>query len=222
MALDGIPVPERPRERLFRLGPQALTDVEILAVLLGSGIRGRSVLELARELAAGGWLALAQRAPEAFLQVPGVGPARAAVLVAALEAGRRVRQAGVGRRAVRSSDDVVDLVGDEMALLGQEQFRVVLLTTKLQVLAVETVSVGGLASVEVHPREVFRRAVQAGAWGVVAVHNHPSGDPTPSRDDQVLTRRLAEAGDVLGIPLWDHVVIGRGRHASFRDMGWLR
>jgi DNA repair protein RadC len=222
MALKGLRASEQPRERLFRLGPAALSDAELLAVLLGSGIAGKSVLELAEDLARGGWTALAEKSAQSLLQHPGIGPARAAVLVAALEAGRRVRQAGVLARAIRSSEDVADLVADEMALLRQEQFRVILLNSRLGIMAVETVFMGGLASVEVHPREVFRRAVQAGAAGLVAVHNHPSGDPTPSREDQLLTRRLAEAGELLGVPLWDHVVVGRDRHASFRDMGLLR
>jgi DNA repair protein RadC len=219
--LKGMPAGEQPRERLFRLGAGALTDAEILAILMGSGIRGKSVLEVGRELAAGGWTSLAQKPVEGLLQFPGVGPARAAVLAAALEVGRRVRRAGALERSIRSSDDVADLLGDEMAALAQEQFRVVLLNTKLHVLTVETVFIGGLDAVTVHPREVFRRAVQAGAAGIVAVHNHPSGDPTPSREDRLLTRRLQEAGDILGVPLWDHVVLGRGGHVSFRDMGFL-
>jgi DNA repair protein RadC len=219
--LKSLPQGERPRERLFRLGAEALSDAELLAILLGSGMRGKSVLELGREVARGGWLDLAQKPAEALLTVPGIGPARAAVLAAALEVGRRVRRAVVGDRAVQSSDDVAHLLADEMAVLAQEQFRVILLTARMTVLAVDTVFIGGLTSVEAHPREVFRRAVQAGAAGLIAVHNHPSGDPTPSREDRLLTVRLREAGDILGIPLWDHVVLGRGRHVSFRDLGLL-
>lgn len=215
------PESERPRERLFRLGPQALTDGELVAVLLGSGVRGRSAVDLGRDLIASGWTVLAQMPPQELCRKPGVGQARAAILVAALEVGRRVRQRGTWARAIRSSDDVADLVADEMAVLGQEQFRVMLLNTKHQVVALETTFVGGLNSVEVHPREVFRRAVQAGAAGIVVIHNHPSGDPAPSREDRWLTRRLAQAGEVLGIPLLDHVIIGRQGHVSFRETGLL-
>ncbi|MCL8206720.1 MAG: DNA repair protein RadC [Actinomycetia bacterium] len=216
------PEGERPRERLLRLGAQVLTDGELMAVLLGSGVRGRSAVDVGRELTARGWAHVASLSPEELCRQTGVGPARAAVLLAALEMGRRVRRSGVDRQAIRSSDDVVAWVGDEMAGLTQEQFRVMLLNTRHQVLGVEVAFVGGLSSVEVHPREVFRRAVRAGAAAVVAIHNHPSGDPTPSREDRLLTRRLTEAGAVLGIPLLDHVVIGRAGHVSFREAGWLR
>lgn len=215
------PVGERPRERLLRLGPMALTDAELLGVLLGSGIPGKSAVEVGRDLTGSGWQALSRLSPEELCHRPGVGLARAAVILAAFETGRRVRQSGREERAIRSSHDVAELLEDDMAMLGQEQFRVILLNTKHHVTAMETVFIGGLSSVEVHPREVFRRAVKSSAAGVIAVHNHPSGDPTPSREDRLLTRRLASAGDVLGIPLLDHVVLGKGRHVSFREAGLM-
>jgi len=215
------PCEERPRERLAQLGPGALSDGELLAVLLGGGTRSKTAVDLGRELVADGWDKLAERSVRELESVGGVGPARAAVLVAALEVGRRVRRAAVVRRAIRSGDDVAQLLGDEMMALTQEQFRVILVNAKQQVVAVETPFVGGLTSVEVHPREVFRAAVRVSAAGVILVHNHPTGDPVPSRDDRLLTKRLAHAGDVLGIPVLDHVVLGRGRHVSFRELGFL-
>ncbi len=224
MASVGVkdwPAPERPRERLALLGPGALSDGELLAVLLGTGTGAKNVVELGRELVADGWESLAGRSVRELTQVRGVGPARAAMLVAALEVGRRVRRAGVARRALRSGDDIADLVGDEMARLPQEQFRVVLVNAKQHVVAVETPFVGGLTSVEVHPRELFRAAVRVSAAGVILVHNHPTGDPNPSREDRLLTKRLAQAGETLGIPVLDHVVIGHGRHISFRELGFL-
>jgi DNA repair protein RadC len=214
------PEAERPRERLLRLGPGVLSDAEILAILVGSGPRGQSAVDVGRRLAQVGWAQLAAMRPEELCRHPGVGPARAAQLMAALEAGRRFRLAARELTAVRTSDDVAAMVED-MALLGQEEFRVLLLNAKHQVLRMETAFVGGLSSVEVHPREVYRRAVEVGAAAVVAVHNHPSGDPTPSHEDRRLTRRLEEAGHVLGIPLLDHVVIGRGRHVSLREAGLM-
>lgn len=215
------PSEERPRERLFQLGAGSLSDGELVAVLLGGGRSGKSAVDLGRELVAPGWEQLADRGAAELMAVEGVGPARAAVLVAAFEVGRRLRRSGAIRRAIRSGDDVANLVGDEMARLPQEQFRVVLVDARQQVMAVETPFIGGLTSVEVHPREVFRAAVRVSAAGVMLVHNHPTGDPTPSRDDRLLTKRLAQAGDVLGIPVLDHVVIGRGRHVSFRELGFL-
>jgi DNA repair protein RadC len=137
-----------------------------------------------------------------------------------LEAGRRVRIGPEDLATVHSGEDVARLLED-MALLPQEQFRVLMLNARHRVLRVETPFVGGQSSVEVHPREVFRRAVEAGAAGIVAVHNHPSGDPTPSMEDRRLTHRLEDAGQVLGIPLLDHVIIGQGRYVSFRESGFM-
>ena len=219
-AVKQWPVGERPRERLWHHGPQALTDAELLAILVGSGPRGQSALDVGRTLAEIGWQELARQTPEELCRRPGIGPARAAMLMAALEAGRRLRVGPAELAAVHSGEDVARLLED-MALLSQEQFRVLLLNARHRVLRVETPFVGGQTSVEVHPREVYRRAVEAGAAGVVAVHNHPSGDPTPSVEDRRLTRRLEEAGQVLGIPLLDHVVIGQGRHVSFRESGLM-
>ncbi len=214
------PEDERPRERLWRLGAAALSDAEILAILLGSGPKGLSAVDIGRALAQIGWQGLAAMRPEELCRRPGIGPARAAQVLAALEAGRRLRVGSTRTPGVRSSDDVVRLAED-MALLNQEEFRVLLLNSKHQLVRMETAFIGGLASVEVHPREVFRRAVEVGAAALVVVHNHPSGDPTPSREDRRLTARLEEAGHVLGIPLLDHVVIGQGRHVSLREAGFM-
>ncbi len=219
-AVKDWPVGERPRERLWRHGARALTDGELLAILVGSGPRGHNALDVGRELAEIGWQELARLTPEELCRRPGIGPARAAQLVAALEAGRRVRIGPEDLAVVHSGEDVARLLED-MALLPQEQFRVLVLNARHRVLRVETPFVGGQSSVEVHPREVYRRAVEAGAAGIVAVHNHPSGDPTPSMEDRRLTHRLEDAGQVLGIPLLDHVIIGQGRYVSFRESGFM-
>lgn len=218
-AVKDWPVGERPRERLFRYGAGALTDAELLALLVGSGPR-QSALDVGRNLAQIGWQGLFQLKPEELCQRPGIGPARAAQLLAALEAGRRLRIGPSELQTVHSGEDVARLLED-MALLPQEQFRVLLVNSRHRVLRVETPFVGGQTSVEVHPREVYRRAVESGAAGIVAAHNHPSGDPTPSTEDRRLTKRLEQAGQVLGIPLLDHVVIGQGRYVSFRESGLM-
>ena len=207
-----LPAEERPRERLLRHGAGVLGDRELLAVLLGTGSSGQSVLELSQELLKQGWTGLSRRRASELLQIKGLGEAKVALLLAALEVGSRLRKADLQQR-IEGPDDVVVLVEDMMRL-SQEEFRVLLLTTKNQVLAVETVFQGGLDSVEVFPREVFRRAVGRSAASVIVVHNHPSGDPTPSRADLGLTRRLEEAGDLMGIPVLDHIIVGKGRHAS--------
>lgn len=201
-----LPVEERPRERLLRHGAGVLGDRELLAVLLGTGSLGQSVLELSQNLLKEGWTGLSRRRASELLQIKGLGEAKVALLLAALEVGSRLRKADLQHR-IEGPDDVVLLVEDMMRL-SQEEFRVLLLTTKNQVLAVETVFQGGLDSVEVFPREVFRRAVGRSAASVIVVHNHPSGDPTPSRADLGLTRRLEEAGDLMGIPVLDHIIVG--------------
>jgi len=219
-AVKEWPVGERPRERLLRHGARALTDAELLALLVGSGPRGQSALDVGRSLAQIGWQGLAQMGPEELCRRPGIGPARAAQVLAALEAGRRFRVGPSWLTTVHSGDDVARLLED-MALLGQEEFRVLLLNSRHRVLRVDTLFVGGQTSVEVHPREVYRRAVESGAAGIVAAHNHPSGDPTPSVEDRRLTKRLQQAGQVLGIPLLDHVIIGQGQYVSFRESGFM-
>ncbi|MBX5466848.1 MAG: DNA repair protein RadC [Firmicutes bacterium] len=214
-SIKALPPDERPRERLLRHGPTVLGDAEVVAILIGHGGPGQSALELARALLADGWGGLARRSVEELVQVRGLGPAKAAVLLAALEVGRRVRLATAGE-AIGGPQDVLPWVSD-MERLTQEEFRVLLLNTKHRVLAVETVFRGGLNSVEVFPREVFRRAVAHSAAAVIAVHNHPSGDPTPSPEDRALTVRLEQAGAVMGIPVLDHLIVGHGRHVSLRD-----
>lgn len=215
MSIADIPVEERPRERLLRQGAQALSDAELLAVLLGTGIRGQSVVEFSRSLlAAGGWTALSRRTPAELVKIRGLGQAKAALLAAALEAGHRVERESL--RFVRGPHDALRLVLD-LRDRDQEEFRVILLNTKGMVLGIETLFRGGLDRVEVFPREVFRAALGRSAASIVVAHNHPSGDPAPSRQDRDLTRRLEAAGEMLGIRVADHVIVGRSRHVSLHE-----
>ncbi|MCY0879080.1 MAG: DNA repair protein RadC [Firmicutes bacterium] len=211
MGLKETPPDERPRERLLRHGTAVLSDAELLAVLLQTGTQGQSVLELSRELLRDGWAALSRRTPAELMRVRGMGTAKAALLAAALEVGHRVERARLN--VVHGSRDVVRLVSD-LRDRDQEEFRVILLNTKGMVMGMETVFRGGLDRVEVFPREIFRPAVARSAASVVVAHNHPSGDPTPSRQDLALTRRLEECGELMGIPVLDHVIVGRSRHVS--------
>ncbi len=205
------PAEERPRERLLRYGAQVLSDAELLAVLLGTGTQGQSVLELSRELIKPGWAQLSRRTPAELMQVRGLGAAKATTLSAALEVGHRVERGTMVR--VASPQDAVRLVSD-LRDRDQEEFRVILLNTKGLVLGIETVFRGGLDRVEVFPREVFRSAVARSAASIVVAHNHPSGDPAPSRQDRALTRRLEACGELMGIELLDHVIVGRSGHTS--------
>ncbi|MDA8205265.1 MAG: DNA repair protein RadC, partial [Thermaerobacter sp.] len=205
MAMYDTPAEERPRERLLRYGAQVLSDAELLAVLLGTGTQGQSVLELSRELIKPGWAQLSRRTPAELMQVRGLGAAKATTLSAALEVGHRVERGTMVR--VASPQDAVRLVSD-LRDRDQEEFRVILLNTKGLVLGIETVFRGGLDRVEVFPREVFRSAVARSAASIVVAHNHPSGDPAPSRQDRALTRRLEACGELMGIELLDHVIVG--------------
>ncbi len=210
-----LPMDERPRERLLLHGSSVLADAEVIAVLLRTGRDGVSALTLARELLADGWSALGEKSAAELVQYGGMGPAKAATILAAMEVGRRMNRLG-RLDAVSGPMDVVRLV-DDMRGLVQEEFRCVLLNTKHRVLAVETVFQGGLDSVEVYPREIFRRAVARSAAAVIVVHNHPSGDPAPSDADRSLTERLEAAGVLLGVPVLDHIIVGRWHHVSLHQ-----
>lgn len=223
---------ERPRERLENLGAQALSNAELVAILLRTGARGASALEVAnRLLSAGsgggpengggepGLRFLVTAAVDELVRVPGVGRAKALQLKAAVELGRRIATTTATRVVVRSPRDVSTLVMEEMRFLDREQFRIVLLDAKNHVLGVRTVSVGSLSSSIVHPREIFKEAIAKSSAAIILVHNHPSGDPTPSREDVEVTRRLVEAGRLLGIEVLDHVVVGDNQYVSFKEKG---
>ncbi len=196
-------------------GAKSLTDREIVAVLLGTGSMGQSVLELAGDLLEDGWTGLYRKSVDELLQVRGLGMAKVSLLVAAMEIGHRLSKQQVGG-IIEGPEDAALLLGD-MISLAQEEFRVILLNTKGRVLAIDTVFRGGLDSVEVFPREVFQRAVSRRAASVIVAHNHPSGDPTPSPEDRKLTRRLEEAGAIMGIGVLDHIIIGRSGHISLHQ-----
>lgn len=216
---------ERPRERLRALGVRSLGAAELLAVILGSGNRGRSSLTIAHEVLAqvGGSLRVLASRPVATIGgIPGVGPARGMAIVAALELGRRTAAEPHGERvAVHSPQDVVAAFAPHLEALSVEEFHVAILDAQHHLERDVLVTRGILDSSLVHPREVFREAIAERAASIILVHNHPSGDPTPSAEDRMVTSQLVAAGTLLGIPVRDHVVIGRGRYVSFAEAGWL-
>lgn len=212
---------DRPRERLWRCGAQAIGDAELLALVLGTGVRDRPVLQVAADLVRshGGVAALARASPHELAQTCGIGGARAARIAAAFELGRRAVDLVHHRRTVGSADDIYRCVATRLAGLSQEVFLVIGVDVRNRLLDVVEVARGSIAHVEVHPREVFRPLVRMAAAGGVLVHNHPSGDPTPSREDCALTLRMREVGRVLGIPIVDHVVVG---DRAFRSVAeWM-
>lgn len=223
-AIRHWPERERPRERLLQEGAATLTDAQLLAILLRVGRDKASAVDVAMDLltAVGGVQGLGQSGVDALCRVRGIGTAKAAQLKAALELGKRAMAAplSTGMR-IGSSADVFRAYHSRLRDLKQECFLLILLDAKHAVVRDHTVSQGSLTMSLVHPREVFVPAVKESAAAVIVLHNHPSGDPEPSAEDRALTARLASVGELLGIPLLDHVVIGDGRYVSFADRGWL-
>lgn len=222
MALDELPPSDRPRERLYWNGPAALADAELLALQLGSGAPGRTAVDVAREMLAtyGSLAGVAAREVVELARRPGVGRAKAARLASAFELTRRLRARTPGRRIPLSSPaDVYAAFAPLMEDLPREVFRVALLDAQNALLRDTIVSEGTLSASLVHPREVFKPAILESAASVILLHNHPSGDPTPSREDVRLTRQLAECARLLDLTLHDHIVIGRGRYVSLAERG---
>jgi DNA repair protein RadC len=215
---------ERPRERLLERGAEALSNAELLAILLRTGVSGIMVTDLARELLReySGLGGLARASPQELAQRHGLGPAKAAQLKAALEIGRRLlREETAAREPVRSPEDLVRLVEPEMSVLEQEQLRIFLLDTKNRVIAVRTLYTGSLNQSTVRVAEVFKAAIRENCAAIAIAHNHPSGDPTPSPEDIRVTQAIVEAGKLLDIEVLDHVIVGRGkpRYVSLRERG---
>lgn len=224
-SIHELPRSERPRERLRALGAQSLSTAELLALVLNTGNRGRSALALAVQLLAGvdGSLRrLSQRPVAALTSVDGIGLARAVSVHAVLELGRRLaaeaRDDGVPLRAPR---DVFHAFAPRLEDSPVEEFHVAVLDAQHRLERDVLVTRGILNSSLVHPREVFREAIAERAAAIILVHNHPSGDPTPSADDRLVTEQLVAAGRLLDIPVHDHVIVGRGRYTSFAEMGLL-
>jgi DNA repair protein RadC len=224
-SLSGLPADDRPRERLRSHGPAALTTAELLAILLGTGGRGSSVLEVAGRLldiGEGSLRRLAQRPSAELLRTQGIGPTKAARLLAAFELGARLsREERPPVQRIREPEDVARLFRSRLRDLQVEEFHLLALDSQSQVLREVLVTRGLLNSSLVHPREVFRAAIAEAAAGIIVVHNHPSGDPTPSAEDRAVTQQLAAAGRLLDLPLYDHVIIAGDRFVSFATTGLL-
>ncbi len=214
---------EDPLARLASLGPAPLALYELLELVLGSrGVTGR--VRSASTILATNYPSVQALAGATFEDLAAtVGPRRAGALLAALELGRRTQAGPTAKRpAINCAADVHQLLSWDMRQLDREHFRVLLLNTRHQVLRIATVSIGGLNSAQVHPREVFKEAIRCGAAAMILVHNHPSGDPTPSPDDRQITDRLLASGTLIGIPVLDHIIIGDGLYCSLRELGHIR
>lgn len=222
--IAGWPESERPRERIFKEGPSSLSDAQLLAILLRVGRPDSSAVQVAMDLLSqwDGLQGLANRSREELCQVAGIGMAKAAQIQAAIELGKRVLAAPLTTGLqIGESRDLFQHYYPLLRDLRHEVFKAILLDAKHGVIRDLTISKGSLTVSIVHPREVFNLAVRESAAAVIFLHNHPSGDPQPSPEDRALTARLVEAGNILGIRVLDHVIIGDGRYVSFADEGWL-
>ncbi|HET6477509.1 MAG TPA: DNA repair protein RadC [Dehalococcoidales bacterium] len=221
--IHDLPASERPRERLQKYGAEALSAQEILALILGRGISGESVMVTAQRLLSqfGSIKGIAGASLEELARVRGIGLAKAAQIRAAFELASRLEsyQSTEKRETVKTPEDVVALVRSRLKGKKKEYFLALLLDTRNQLIRVAEISVGSLDSSIVHPREVFKEAVAASAASAIFVHNHPSGDPEASEDDLNLTKRLAEAGEIMGIDVLDHVIIGEEKYLSLKREG---
>jgi DNA repair protein RadC len=226
MQIRDMPAHERPQEKLMFAGPCSLSSAELLALVIRTGTGDKSAVQLAEEViayadtAAGG---LGKADARELTDIDGIGEAKACSIAAAVELGKRLISNRVMETSCRITDvsDVAELLSGEMMYEDRELFMAIYLNTRMNVVSKKIISIGGLDSTLVHPREVFSPAVRKGAAAVIVAHNHPSGDPEPSEEDILLTERLLESSRILGIRLVDHVIIGSGRYVSLRDEGLI-
>lgn len=222
--MKDVPNEERPRERLIREGANSLSNRELLAIILRSGTKNESVLRLSERLISHfeGLDLLRDVSVEELRKVRGIGTAKAVQLLASFEVGRRMaRLRTEAHYTVRSPEDGANFVMEEMRVLKQEHFIALFLNTKNQVLHKTTIFIGSLNSSIVHPREVFKEAVRRSAAAIICFHNHPSGDPSPSREDIEVTKRLVSCGRILGVDVLDHIVIGDRKFVSLKQKGMM-
>jgi DNA repair protein RadC len=224
LMMRDVPNEDRPRERMLRFGPSSLSHAELLAILLRTGTVSESAVHLAQRLLreAGSLRNLVDMSIDELTRLKGIGTAKALQLQAGIELGRRLARSSPEEAArIRSPQDAARLVMEDMRYLPNEHFVCLFLNTKNQVIARETLSIGSLNATIVHPREVFRAAIKRNSASIICVHNHPSGDPTPSPEDVELTRRLTEAGEIIGIDVLDHIIIGDQSFISLKERGLL-
>lgn len=224
LLIKDFPQDERPRERFVQNGPESLSNHELIAILLRTGTKDESVLQLANRLLTHfeGLRLLKDASLDEITAIKGIGSAKAIQVLAAVEIGRRISKLTYDDRyIIRSPEDGANYVMHEMRFLSQEHFVCLYLNTKNQVLHKQTIFIGSLNTSIVHPREVFKEAFRRSAASVICIHNHPSGDPTPSREDIEVTKRLAESGKIIGIDVLDHLIIGENKFVSLKEKGYL-
>lgn len=222
--LRDIPNEERPRERMMRYGASVLSQAELLAIILRTGTRQESVIHMAQRMLGeiGGIRGFMDMSLEELTRMKGIGPAKAVQIKAGIELGQRLAVMRQPETAIiRSPRDAADMVMEQLRYLQKEHFVCLFLNTKNHIIAQETLSMGSLNASIVHPREVFRAAIKCSSASIVCIHNHPSGDPTPSPEDILITNRLCKAGELVGIDVLDHIIIGDGEFVSLKEQGLM-
>lgn len=219
-----MPQEDRPREKLWAMGEKSLSDAELLAIILGSGNQEMGAVQLAEHVLQHfqGLRNLNEASIEELMQsAKGIGQAKAVSIKAALELGRRLGSSGMNKVVLRSPEEVKDLLMEEMRYFDREHVRVLCLDQKSRLLGMDEISVGGLSFSLIHPREVFKPAIKRSSAAIILVHNHPSGDPAPSLKDIDVTGQMVQAGQIMGIDVADHIIIGDGKYYSLKAWGYL-
>ncbi|AZR74863.1 hypothetical protein BBF96_07755 [Anoxybacter fermentans] len=219
--MTDLPIDERPREKLIKWGPESLSNAELLAIILRTGSRNKTATGLAEELLGyiNGLKGILDVSVEELLSIRGIGQVKAVQLVALGELTKRVHAAQYDKKTIQSANDLVEILMPRMRFLMKEVFLVVLLNSQNQILGIEEISKGSLNETIVHPREVFREAIRRSCSAIILAHNHPGGNPEPSLEDLKITRRLYKGGQLLGIQILDHLVLGDGRYVSLKERG---
>lgn len=225
MNIKSLPEEERPVEKAMKYGIKALSNAELIAMIIHTGTREKSAIRLAEEILSSldeGVKGLGTCSPQELMNINGIGSSKACTLCAVVELGNRVSKAVYDKKSfIEGADDAANLLMEELRYEKKEHFKTILINTKGQIITVDNVSTGELSSTIVHPREVFSQAIRRSAAAVIFAHNHPSGDPTPSSQDIATTKRLVEAGKLLGIKVLDHIIIGDGTFVSIRSKGLM-
>lgn len=223
--IKDLPISERPREKLQQLGPEFLSNDELIAIIIRTGSKTESAIELSRKVLSidnRGLAYLRDTTLEELMEVKGIGKCKGAQILAAIEIGKRLSYSEALKKVkITNPETIANLYMDEMRYLHKEHFKIALLDTKNQIIVTEEISVGTLNASIVHPRDVFKVAIKRNANSIILIHNHPSGDPAPSNEDINITNRLIEAGKLIGIKVLDHIIIGDNRYISFKEKNLL-
>jgi DNA repair protein RadC len=218
MRIKDISAENRPRERFISHGPDALSDAELLAIILQKGSKEENVIDMSNKLLARyGIDKLADLSLKEMQEIKGIGPAKAMQIKSILEFSKRVKVKSLKKKPLKNGQDVFDYASPKLSGLKQEHFMAILLDTKNHVINDQIISIGTLNSSIIHPRDIFKSAIKESANAIILVHNHPSGDPEPSEEDKATTEKIMQVGELMGIKILDHVIIGNNSHYSFQS-----